>query len=183
MTDWFQTMTSGFNADLPAGASPYQAVRDERTCSFAGVEWPAEDMSPALLASTFEGVQDNVIESVTGSAWPRCPLHGTHPVCPDETGWRCPAESHAEPGAHSWPYGSLAGLEVPPEPPRADGVVRWYLADRGWGVIAHRDGDLFVHFSAIEGPGFRELSEGQRVDVIVGYGRQGILRQAEIVRR
>lgn len=184
MSDWFQEMTSGFTADLPPGARPYQAVRGERTCSFAGSEWPAQDTSPALVASIFEGVQDTVIESVTGSAWPRCPLHRTHPLCPDETGWRCPAESNAEPDAstHSWPYGSLAGQQVPPEPQRADGEVRWYLEDRGWGVIAHRDGDLFVHFSAIDQPGYRTLSEGQHVEVTAGEGRQGVLRQAELVR-
>jgi CspA family cold shock protein len=45
------------------------------------------------------------------------------------------------------------------------GVVKWFDADEGWGVIAAAEvpGDCFVHFSDIEGRGYRELRAGQRV--------------------
>jgi cold shock protein len=45
------------------------------------------------------------------------------------------------------------------------GVVKWFDADEGWGVIAAPDvpGDCFVHFSCIEAEGYRELRAGQQV--------------------
>jgi cold shock protein len=47
--------------------------------------------------------------------------------------------------------------------PRA-GTVRWYKDEKGYGRIAADDGEvLFVHFSGIEGDGYRSLEEGQRV--------------------
>jgi cold shock CspA family protein len=57
-----------------------------------------------------------------------------------------------------------------PEPPRpvAKGTVKWFNSDKGYGLIAPDDGraDVFVHFSAITGGGYRSLEEGQRVDLI-----------------
>jgi CspA family cold shock protein len=53
--------------------------------------------------------------------------------------------------------------------PRPDrgvaGIVTWFDADQGWGVIAAPEvpGGCFVHFSAIEAPGYRELRAGQQV--------------------
>ena len=70
--------------------------------------------------------------------------------------WRTDAD-------RSWVYGSLSDWAIAPEPRRADGEVRWFLDDLGWGLIAHHEGDLFVLFSAIDGTGFRSLREGQRV--------------------
>lgn len=54
------------------------------------------------------------------------------------------------------------------------GTVKWFNQDKGYGFIA-RDvgGDIFVHYSAIEGQGFRTLNEGERVEYTVGEGRKG----------
>jgi CspA family cold shock protein len=48
----------------------------------------------------------------------------------------------------------------------AAGTVKWFNATKGYGFITPTDGgkDVFVHHSAIEGAGYRELSEGQRVE-------------------
>jgi cold shock protein len=53
------------------------------------------------------------------------------------------------------------------------GTVKWFNAEKGFGFIA-RDGadDVFVHFSAIQGEGYRSLEEGQRVEFDVGPGRK-----------
>jgi CspA family cold shock protein len=47
----------------------------------------------------------------------------------------------------------------------ADGVVKWFSAEKGYGFITPDDGgrDLFVHYSEIQGSGYRNLEEGQRV--------------------
>ena len=54
------------------------------------------------------------------------------------------------------------------------GTVKWFNAEKGFGFIA-RDGadDVFVHFSAIQGEGYRTLEEGRRVEFDVGPGRKG----------
>ena len=116
-----------------------------------------------------------VIESVVGGLWPLCPHHRTHPLDP-AAAWRC-----SEDGT-TWAYGSLADLppSTPVEVP--DDHVRWYAADEGWGFIAHRGGDLFVHFSQIAGTGYRSLRAGDHVTYRIGVGMQGLLRQAVDVR-
>ena len=44
------------------------------------------------------------------------------------------------------------------------GTVKWFNAEKGFGVISREDGsDVFVHFSAIQGDGFKTLEEGQAV--------------------
>lgn len=54
------------------------------------------------------------------------------------------------------------------------GVVKWFSNEKGYGFIA-RDGepDVFVHFSAIDGTGYRSLVEGQQVEFEVGAGPKG----------
>lgn len=54
------------------------------------------------------------------------------------------------------------------------GTVKWFNPEKGYGFIA-RDtgGDIFVHYSAISGSGFRVLEEGERVTFTVGEGRKG----------
>lgn len=56
----------------------------------------------------------------------------------------------------------------------ATGTVKWFNAEKGFGFIA-REGqpDVFVHFSAIQGTGYRSLEEGQAVEFDVGPGRKG----------
>ena len=57
----------------------------------------------------------------------------------------------------------------------AEGTVKWFNSDKGFGFITPDDGgkDLFVHFSEIRGDGFRKLDEGQRVQFEVGQGNKG----------
>ena len=64
----------------------------------------------------------------------------------------------------------------------AQGTVKWFNADKGYGFIAPDDGtaDVFVHFSAIVADGYRSLQENQRVEFSVGQGSRG--PQAEQVR-
>jgi CspA family cold shock protein len=54
------------------------------------------------------------------------------------------------------------------------GTVKWFNAEKGYGFI-EREGapDVFVHFSAIAGDGYRSLNEGQRVEFDVAPGRKG----------
>ena len=60
------------------------------------------------------------------------------------------------------------------------GTVKWFNSDKGHGFI-NRDGgpDVFVHYSAIEGKGYRNLAEGQIVEFDIGVGRKG--DEAQIV--
>src|ERR1700760_4131537 len=64
----------------------------------------------------------------------------------------------------------------------AEGTVKWFNADKGYGFIAPDDGsaDVFVHHSAIQVDGFRSLQENQRVEFTAGQGAKG--PQAEQVR-
>lgn len=64
----------------------------------------------------------------------------------------------------------------------AQGSVKWFNAEKGYGFIAQDGGgpDVFVHFSAIESEGYRSLNENQRVEFEVVQGQKG--PQAERVR-
>jgi CspA family cold shock protein len=57
----------------------------------------------------------------------------------------------------------------------AGGTVKWFSDDKGFGFITPDDGskDLFVHFSNIDGDGFRTLTEGQKVIFEAAEGRKG----------
>ncbi|GAB1819649.1 MULTISPECIES: cold-shock protein [Streptosporangiaceae] len=57
----------------------------------------------------------------------------------------------------------------------AQGTVKWFNAEKGFGFIAPDGGapDVFVHFSAITGSGYRNLEDGQRVEFEVTEGPKG----------
>ena len=58
---------------------------------------------------------------------------------------------------------------------RETGTVKWFNGDKGFGFIAREGGeDVFVHFSAIQGDGFRNLEEGQNVEFNVEQGPKGL---------
>jgi len=64
----------------------------------------------------------------------------------------------------------------------AQGAVKWFNAEKGYGFIAQEGGgpDVFVHYSAIESQGYRTLDEGQRVEFEITQGNKG--PQAEHVK-
>jgi cold shock protein len=64
----------------------------------------------------------------------------------------------------------------------AQGTVKWFNAEKGYGFITVDGGgaDVFVHWSAIQADGYKSLDEGQRVEFEVGQGQKG--PQAESVR-
>ena len=56
----------------------------------------------------------------------------------------------------------------------AEGTVKWFNDSKGFGFIEQDNGpDVFAHFSAIEGEGFKSLDEGQRVSFDVTEGQKG----------
>jgi CspA family cold shock protein len=58
---------------------------------------------------------------------------------------------------------------------RVTGTVKWFNGGKGYGFIAREDGpDVFVHFSEIQGQGFRNLEEGQSVEFNVEQGQKGL---------
>ncbi|MHA7986910.1 cold-shock protein [Rathayibacter sp. CAU 1779] len=57
----------------------------------------------------------------------------------------------------------------------ATGTVKWFNSDKGYGFITPDDGgaDVFAHFSAITGGGYRNLEEGQKVEFDTEAGQKG----------
>ena len=63
---------------------------------------------------------------------------------------------------------------------KEQGTVKWFNAGKGYGFIERASGDdVFVHFNAIVGEGYRSLNEGERVEFNVVQGQKGL--QAENV--
>lgn len=63
---------------------------------------------------------------------------------------------------------------------REKGTVKWFNNSKGFGFIQRDEGeDVFVHFKAISGTGYKSLEEGQRVEFSVAQGQKGL--QAEAV--
>ena len=57
---------------------------------------------------------------------------------------------------------------------RTQGTVKWFNGDKGYGFISTEDGpDLFVHYSEIQGSGYRSLNEGDKVEFEVTEGPKG----------
>ena len=64
---------------------------------------------------------------------------------------------------------------------RIIGTVKWFNGTKGYGFLARENGpDVFVHYSAIRGDGFRNLTEGQKVEFTVEQGAKGP-QAAEVV--
>lgn len=62
------------------------------------------------------------------------------------------------------------------------GTVKWFNAKKGYGFISDEEGkDVFVHFSALNMDGFKELKDGERVEFEVVEGEKG-LQAANVVR-
>jgi len=58
---------------------------------------------------------------------------------------------------------------------REIGTVKWFNNGKGYGFIEREEGeDIFVHFSAVLGEGFRSLEEGQRVEFAIEQGPKGL---------
>lgn len=65
---------------------------------------------------------------------------------------------------------------------REFGTVKWFNSTKGFGFIERSNGeDIFVHYSMINGDGYRSLNEGQRVEFTVGEGQKGPQAQDVVV--
>jgi CspA family cold shock protein len=64
---------------------------------------------------------------------------------------------------------------------RVLGTVKWFNSNKGYGFIEREEGDdVFVHYTAISGEGFRNLEEGQQVEFSIEQGDKG-LQAADVV--
>ena len=65
---------------------------------------------------------------------------------------------------------------------RIQGTVKWFNGAKGFGFIEREGGeDVFVHFNAIQGDGYKSLNEGDRVEFLVVQGEKGLQAQDVIV--
>jgi CspA family cold shock protein len=67
---------------------------------------------------------------------------------------------------------------------RIIGTVKWFNGGKGYGFIARPEGpDVFVHYSAIQGDGYRNLEEGQQVEFTIEKGPKGLQATNVVVTR
>ncbi len=67
---------------------------------------------------------------------------------------------------------------------RFTGVVKWFNTQKGWGFIEREGGpDVFVHYSAIVGSGFRNLEEGDTVEFSITDGPKGPQASEVVIKR
>ena len=58
---------------------------------------------------------------------------------------------------------------------RVKGTVKWFSNQRGYGFLEREDGDdVFVHYSAVQGDGFKSLEQGQKVEFEIVEGEKGL---------
>jgi CspA family cold shock protein len=65
------------------------------------------------------------------------------------------------------------------------GIVKWFSSKKGYGFITPADGskDVFVHFSAIQGEGYKKLDEGDKVEFEVVVGEKGKEQAGSVVKK
>jgi CspA family cold shock protein len=81
---------------------------------------------------------------------------------------------------HGYLFVVVSGVSAMEE--RQTGTVKWFSSDKGYGFIAPDEGDdLFVHYSEIEGSGFRTLNEGDRVEFEITEGKKGLQASKVVV--
>lgn len=57
---------------------------------------------------------------------------------------------------------------------KVTGTVKWFNSSKGYGFIQRKEGDdVFVHYQAIQGEGYKTLQEGQQVEFVVAQGQKG----------
>jgi cold shock protein len=80
-------------------------------------------------------------------------------------------------------YGGLLSIPCQEDHPMANGTVKWFNADKGFGFITQDDGpDVFVHYSAItDTTGYKSLNEGDQVEFQITQGAKG--PQAQSVKK
>jgi CspA family cold shock protein len=67
---------------------------------------------------------------------------------------------------------------------RVTGTVKWFNGGKGYGFLSREGGeDVFVHFSAIQGEGYRNLEEGQTVEFSIEKGPKGLQATNVVVQR
>jgi len=67
---------------------------------------------------------------------------------------------------------------------RVTGTVKWFNGGKGYGFLSREGGeDVFVHFSAIQGEGYRNLEEGQQVEFSIEKGPKGLQATNVVVKR
>ena len=65
---------------------------------------------------------------------------------------------------------------------RTQGTVKWFNSEKGYGFITEEDGpDLFVHYSEIQGSGYKSLNDGDKVEFEITDGKKGKQASAVIV--
>ena len=88
---------------------------------------------------------------------------------------KSPFEIHDDPGFRVKGAREPVRNQLPKEKEMAQGTVKWFNSEKGYGFISPDDGgaDVFVHFSAIDASGFRTLDEDQKVTFEVNQGPKG----------
>lgn len=67
---------------------------------------------------------------------------------------------------------------------RTQGTVKWFNAEKGYGFITQEGGsDLFVHYSEIQGSGYKSLEEGDKVEFEITQGKKGLQASAVTIVR
>ena len=85
--------------------------------------------------------------------------------------------------AIDWSHKPFWKAEGRKEEKMAEGTVKWFNPEKGYGFISQSDGeDLFVHFSEIKMDGFKTLDEGAAVSFDVTTGQNGKLQASNVVR-